>query len=123
LFYLNEKIYNVRNLKLFTKIKFNHTKRTDALINKDQISFCRKIHHDMNKNNGVSQKTYKKKDYDIGRYYYEGSLGLQSIKGSIRRLMCDGNVFELDLVNSHIKLLKNIINKVIINYFIKSRRY
>lgn len=108
-FYLNEKIYNIRNLKLFTKIKFNHTKRTDALINKDQISFCRKIHHDMNKNNGVSQKTYKKKDYDIGRYYYEGSLGLQSIKGSIRRLMCDGNVFELDLVNSHIKLLKNII--------------
>jgi len=108
-FYLNEKVYNVRNLKLFTKIKFNHTKRTDALITLDQIKFCRKIHFEMNKNNGVSQKTYKKKDYDIGRYYYDGSLGLQSIKGTIRRLLIEDCSFELDLVNSHIKILKNII--------------
>ena len=97
-------------MKLLTKDKFNHTKRTDSVITIDTIKYCRKIHKDMNKDSGVSQKTYKKKDYDVGRYYYDGSLGLQSIKGSVRRLLCDDNVFELDLVNSHIKILKNIIN-------------
>lgn len=129
-FYLNEVIHNIRNLKLFTKIKFNHAKRVDALITKDQISYCRKIHHDMNKSNGVSQKTYKKKDYDFGRYYYESSLGLQSINGKIRRLLCDNNVFELDLVNSHIKLLINIIKDFnvsnclqILDYDIKRDNY
>ena len=59
-FYLNEKIYNVRNLKLLTKVKFNHTKRTDSVITIDTIKYCRKIHKDMNKDSGVSQKTYKK---------------------------------------------------------------
>lgn len=108
-FYLNEKIYNVRNLKLLMKVKFNYADRVDGLIRKEDIDFCRKIHKDMNSKTGVSQKTYMKANYDLGRYYYNGTLGLQSIKGSIRKLLVDGNAFELDLVNSHIHILLDII--------------
>jgi hypothetical protein len=63
----------------------------------------------MNSKTGISQKTYMKANYDLGRYYYNGTLGLQSIKGSIRKLLVDGNAFELDLVNSHIHILLDII--------------
>ncbi len=108
-FYLNEKIYNIRNLKLLMKVKFNYADRIDALIRKEDIDYCRKIHKDMNSKTGISQKTYMKSNYDFGRYYYNGTLGLQSIKGSIRNLLVDGNAFELDLVNSHIHILLDII--------------
>ena len=108
-FYLNEKVYNIRNLKLLMKVKFNYADKVDGLIRKEDIDYCRKIHKDMNSKTGISQKTYMKANYDLGRYFYNGTLGLQSIKGSIRKLLVDGNAFELDLVNSHIHILLDII--------------
>ena len=72
-FYLNEKVYNIRNLKLIMKVKFNYADRIDGLIRKEDIDYCRKISKDMNKTTGISQKTYMKSNYDFGRYFYNGT--------------------------------------------------
>lgn len=108
-FDLKEKIYNPRVLKLITKVKFNHAKRVDELIEKQLIKDCRLIHKNMNKSNNTLISSFSKTDYSLGRYYYKNSKGLQGIYGNLRRLLCDGECFELDLVNSHIKLIKNIL--------------
>ena len=108
-FDLKEKIYNPRVLKLITKVKFNHAKRVDELIEIQLIRDCRLIHKNMNKSNQTFISSFSKTDYSLGRYYYKNSKGLQGIYGNLRRLLCNGECFELDLVNSHIKLIKNIL--------------
>ena len=108
-FDLKEKIYNPRVLKLITKVKFNHAKRVDELIEKQLIKDCRLIHKNMNKSNHTFISSFSKTDYSLGRYYYKDSKGLQGLQGNVRRLLCNGECFELDLVNSHIKLIKNIL--------------
>jgi hypothetical protein len=60
-------------------------------------------------------KLYSKVSYDYGRYYVKDSCSIANIDGKIRRCLINDNAFELDLVNSHGKILCDIIKDFQIN--------
>jgi len=124
----NEKFYNdyfteERN-KL--KIKFADSKyeyNVFALIKK----FIKNIIKIDNSDYGYLLVSYKKADgIDYGRWYSKKSIGLQSIKGSIRHTVCLNKWIDIDQVNSHLVILqqlftKNNIDCDILNYIIANR--
>jgi hypothetical protein len=119
-FELTECIYNIDALKTFSKVKFHLAKGDDSIIDIQQIKNCKALLVDLNKTNGKSVKTYGKVSYDVGRYYPKDCNSIAGIDGRIRRCLIDDGAFELDLVNSHINLLCDIIDDYDINTKCKS---
>jgi hypothetical protein len=114
-FELTEKIYNINALKTFSKIKYHLAKSSDSIIDLQQVKNCKYLFKEVNKDNGKSLKVYSKVSYDIGRYYPKDNISIAGIDGKIRRCLIDGQAFELDLENSHINLLCDIIDDYDIN--------
>ena len=60
----------------------------------------------------IKVKYQKGKTCDnIGRWYAENGLGLAPIKACIRHTICDDNWVDIDQVNSHPSILKQIMDK------------
>lgn len=63
---------------------------------------------------------------NIGRWYADGSIGLAPIKSCIRHTLCDDMWVDIDQVNSHPELLKQIMHKyeyssALLNNYINKR--
>ena len=112
---LNEKYFNRSVLHDLSTVKFNSDGYDDStLIDKDDVSkIIRMIKY--TKKNSCNSVTYKKKEYGIGRYYPDPATkniyGYQNIKSAIRRLVIDGKLKSLDLVNAHVNILNQLCEK------------
>ena len=62
---------------------------------------------------GYIQVKYNKGKFsnDIGRWYVENGTGLAPIKSCIRHTICDDIWLDIDQVNSHPTILKQIMDK------------
>jgi len=114
-FELTECIYDLNALKTLSNVKFHLAKGDDSIIDIQQIKNCKSLLSSVNKTNGKATKTYSKVSYDIGRYYSKDCFSIAGIDGRIRRCLINEKAFELDLVNSHINLLCDIITDYDIN--------
>ena len=112
---LNEQYFNINVLTEFSTVKYNaEDYDTENLIDKEDVSKINRMLK-YTKRNSCNSITYKKKEYGIGRFYPDSDTkniyGYQNIKSKIRRLVVNGKLKSIDLVNAHVNILSQMCTK------------
>jgi len=102
---------DVRSVKwILTKLSNEFVASNSSKIDDCNFTYIKRILQKFDKQQGCNKVLYKKSNLDTNKILRDYGEGIQGLPSSFRGLICK-NMFDIDIVNCHIKIIENICKK------------